>query len=221
MGIDEWFEQTETGKRKALAKARKEAREQTLWDRVSQQAKEKKLRNKKSKRDAERETRIASLGGTTINVEYGFPLSDRDRVKRIEYEIDLKYPNRKEKQQLKKETQLKRLKKLRTPAGSKRSFEALLKNTLRTARKRASDYGVPFDITLEDIEITTHCPILGTKFSWGSTIENDTPSLDRVVPKLGYVKGNVRVISMRANRLKNNATIEEMEAILEYMKGHR
>jgi len=47
-----------------------------------------------------------------------------------------------------------------------------------------------------------------------------SPSLDRVVPNLGYVKGNVHVISWRANSLKKNATIEELEKIIQYMKEH-
>ena len=46
-----------------------------------------------------------------------------------------------------------------------------------------------------------------------------TPSLDRFVPNLGYVKGNIRVISFRANRLKSDATIDEMRQVLAYMEG--
>ena len=42
----------------------------------------------------------------------------------------------------------------------------------------------------------------------------DSPSLDRIVPELGYVKGNIRVISNRANHLKSDATLEEHRKIL-------
>ena len=45
-----------------------------------------------------------------------------------------------------------------------------------------------------------------------------SPSLDRIIPSLGYVKGNIRVISFRANTLKNNATLSELELILEDAK---
>lgn len=45
------------------------------------------------------------------------------------------------------------------------------------------------------------------------------PSLDRVVPSLGYVKGNVRVISFRANRIKSDATADELRAVLSYTEG--
>lgn len=47
----------------------------------------------------------------------------------------------------------------------------------------------------------------------------DSPSLDRVIPELGYVPGNVIVISWRANNLKRDATIEELEAVIAYMRA--
>lgn len=87
------------------------------------------------------------------------------------------------------------------------------------ARRRAVDASVPFDISYTDIHIPTHCPILGIELS-NSTRET-TPSLDRVIPELGYVLGNIQVISMRANRLKQDASIHELEKIVEYMKKNR
>lgn len=48
---------------------------------------------------------------------------------------------------------------------------------------------------------------------------DQSPSLDKVKPELGYVPGNVRVVSNKANRLKADNTIETLEAILKYMKG--
>lgn len=47
---------------------------------------------------------------------------------------------------------------------------------------------------------------------------NNTATVDRIDPAKGYTKDNVRIISWRANRLKSNATISELEAILCYMK---
>lgn len=46
----------------------------------------------------------------------------------------------------------------------------------------------------------------------------DSPSLDRIKPELGYVKGNIRVISFKANSIKNDASIEELRQILQYME---
>jgi len=83
---------------------------------------------------------------------------------------------------------------------------------------RARKKGLPFNITWEDIIIPSCCPILGIplKVNKGgrSGMFPDSPSLDRIVPELGYVKGNIRVISNRANHLKSDATLEEHRAIL-------
>ena len=89
------------------------------------------------------------------------------------------------------------------------------------AKKRAKKKGLPFDLTVEDIEVLEKCPVLGLDLKVGSGSPREvSPSLDRLIPELGYVRGNVRVISGRANRLKSDASIEELEAILKYMKEH-
>lgn len=46
-------------------------------------------------------------------------------------------------------------------------------------------------------------------------------SLDRVRPEAGYTKGNIRVVSFRANRLKSDATPAELRLVLDYMEGRR
>ena len=89
-----------------------------------------------------------------------------------------------------------------------------------SSKKRAKKRGLPFDLTIEELEVPEKCPVLGLDLKVGSSSSRDiSPSLDRIVPELGYVKGNIRVISLRANRLKSDASIEELEAILKYMKG--
>src|SRR6266481_1415047 len=45
-----------------------------------------------------------------------------------------------------------------------------------------------------------------------------TPSLDRIDPSKGYIKGNIAVISFRANRLKGNATLDEIRKVINYLK---
>jgi len=93
------------------------------------------------------------------------------------------------------------------------------------AKTRAKKYNVPFNLKLEDIVIPSHCPVLGMELKSGIGNKRDasfdsSPSLDRMNPSLGYVKENVRVISLRANKIKNCGTIEEHQKIIEYMKGN-
>lgn len=87
------------------------------------------------------------------------------------------------------------------------------------ARKRARAKGLPFNITAEDVVIPERCPVLGTKLTLAGGKRDTSPSLDRIEPKKGYRKGNVRVISFRANTLKSNATVEELEAVLRDAKS--
>jgi hypothetical protein len=94
------------------------------------------------------------------------------------------------------------------------------------AKDRASTQGVPFSLTEEDIVFPDTCPVLGTPIillkTDGPRKRNDnTPSLDRIIPALGYTKENVRVISWRANRLKNDAHLHEIEKIAKYMRETR
>lgn len=85
------------------------------------------------------------------------------------------------------------------------------------AKARAKKKGLDFDLTIEDISIPTHCPILHIELSRGTKESKDSaPSLDRINPKRGYIKGNVQVISWRANRIKNDASREEVALLLEW-----
>lgn len=86
--------------------------------------------------------------------------------------------------------------------------------------------GIPFEIKFEELQRPEFCPILGIKLNYGcSNQENGKQtrdpakaSIDKLVPELGYVPGNVFIISWRANKLKSNMSIRELEAILDYMK---
>jgi len=90
---------------------------------------------------------------------------------------------------------------------------------LKEAKRRAKKLGVDFNLTVSDIVFPTHCPVLGIPLSTIINMANrDTaPSLDRTIPEFGYVKGNVQVISFRANRIKNDATFEEIEKLHAWM----
>lgn len=94
------------------------------------------------------------------------------------------------------------------------------KAMLEAARHRARVDGVPCTITVSDILIPEVCPILGVPLQVGiGTASAFSPTLDRTIPKLGYVPGNVCVISYRANRIKNDASLEELEAVVHYLRA--
>src|SRR5689334_22546912 len=99
--------------------------------------------------------------------------------------------------------------------------DSLEKAILSRSRRRAKLKGVPFSLSFLDIVIPDRCPILGIKLERGSSggLDN-SPSLDRVVPALGYVPGNVQVISNRANRIKSDSTPEELARILAWVLAH-
>ena len=91
---------------------------------------------------------------------------------------------------------------------------------LKRAQKRAEEKNIIFNLSVDDIHIPEFCPILGIKLIVGKTQGPDdfSPSLDRIIPEKGYTKTNIKIISMRANRMKSNATIQEVESLLNYLK---
>lgn len=92
----------------------------------------------------------------------------------------------------------------------------------RAAKKRfkakAKNAGVKFQIEFKDIEWPTHCPMLGMELDYHATkAQENSPSFDCLDPTKGYVKGNVFIISWRANRIKNDGTAEEHRLISNFM----
>ena len=88
------------------------------------------------------------------------------------------------------------------------------KTMLQNAQRRARKYGYPCTITEDDIIVPEFCPLLGLKLEVASKNRAAWPSLDKIQPELGYVPGNVWVISHRANFIKNDATVQELRTLL-------
>lgn len=92
------------------------------------------------------------------------------------------------------------------------------------ARVRGRKRGLESTIKPDDLIWPTHCPVLGIKLDYPErTGQRGTfgaranyPTLDRWDSTKGYVKGNVFVISFRANTLKNNGTADELKKVAEY-----
>lgn len=89
------------------------------------------------------------------------------------------------------------------------------KKILNRAKGRARDRGLEFNLTIDDIILPTHCPVFGVEFKYGDA--DWTYSIDRINSRFGYVRGNVQIISNKANRLKNNATVEDIRLLYNWM----
>ena len=69
----------------------------------------------------------------------------------------------------------------------------------------------------ETTEYPKVCLVMGTELDWGQNgNQPNSPSLDRIDPTKGYVKGNVMMMSDLANRMKQNATPEELTQFCRY-----
>jgi len=103
------------------------------------------------------------------------------------------------------------------------------KYLLIRARCRAKRLCLPFSLTKDDIVIPERCPVLGVKLvvaerrfrGHGAGGADDSMSLDRIRPSLGYVPGNVAVISWQANRMKGGSSLEELERLVAWMRSLR
>lgn len=95
------------------------------------------------------------------------------------------------------------------------------KTLLSACKTRAKKRGLPFNLEVKDIIIPEKCPMLGIKLESGRGrrgLFDSSPTVDRIIPEKGYVKGNIQVVSGRANTIKNNATADELMAVAKYCK---
>lgn len=97
---------------------------------------------------------------------------------------------------------------------------SLTQRILRTAKSRAKKLNLPFTISLADIIVPERCPILNIELAENEFRAKDNSySLDRIIPEKGYIPGNVQIISQRANLLKSNASIEELEKVVAFLRS--
>jgi len=91
------------------------------------------------------------------------------------------------------------------------------------ARARARKLNVAFDLDIEWIKQVAGnvCPLLGTPLSYTNAKQAaDSPSIDRIRPELGYTKENCIVVSLRANRIKNDATLSEIKLLADNLAAY-
>jgi len=104
-----------------------------------------------------------------------------------------------------------------------------LSRFLANLKTRARRKGLPVDVDLEYLEsiAADECPVFKTPFVWGQACNGkhapnpDGPSLDRIIPELGYVRGNLVFISNRANSIKQDVTELELYAVADWLHDKR
>ena len=87
------------------------------------------------------------------------------------------------------------------------------------AKKRAKRDNIPFDISIEDIIIPQFCPVFTDMplCCNAGTPRDNSPSLDRLNPSIGYIKGNINVISYKANTIKQSATSNDIRRVADWV----
>lgn len=110
-------------------------------------------------------------------------------------------------------------------ANGRRSYESNKELwILGNIRARSRAQGIPFDLTVEDIKPPEFCPVLGLKLERNSKGKQagpqpNSPSVDRIDPAKGYVKGNVIVVSHLANCIKQNAEPWQIRKVADFYES--
>lgn len=155
-----------------------------------------------------------------------FPQKHRSQITLRCLELNLKRTKKIEQQfskgqfvSIKKEDVLKRKKEKRKIKYEEQFFQKYLENLVSSAKYRAKRDGVPFNITAKDLFIPKNCPILGIPlFPRKGHPGPNSPSIDKKIPNLGYVKGNCWIISHKANAMKTNASTEEIKKLSDSLR---
>lgn len=87
---------------------------------------------------------------------------------------------------------------------------------LKQARKNAKAHGHDFNLDIEDIIVPEVCPVFGVPLVMGGPDRNAAPSIDRIRNELGYVKGNVVIVSFRANSAKKDLSLAELRQLVSF-----
>ena len=100
-------------------------------------------------------------------------------------------------------------------------FEKWFKDKYNRCKAHAIKIGVPFTISYEyfkDIyEKQNHkCFYLGCDMDWGVGKKHSkyTISLDKVIPRKGYVEGNIVFCTVKMNTCKSDLTLDEIKKIM-------
>jgi len=95
----------------------------------------------------------------------------------------------------------------------------IINQSFNNAKTRATRNNLKFFINKEYLKyiypIDNKCPLFNTELKKNNNrFCMNSASLDRIIPKKGYVEGNIMFISFKANIIKNNLTLEELKLLL-------
>jgi hypothetical protein len=105
----------------------------------------------------------------------------------------------------------------------RKNFEYRLQMLINASKQRAKNKNREHSITIEDVKAVYPqdgcCPIFGMKLEFNNAgFRESSPSIDRINSEKGYTKGNIQIISWKANRIKGYASLQELEMLVAYMK---
>ena len=103
-------------------------------------------------------------------------------------------------------------------SGKKFRAGNIAKHLLKSVRTGAKQRGLEFSITEEDLVVPEHCPIFGFKMEPGGK-RSTSPSVDRIDNTKGYIPGNVVVVSVKANHVKSDCSMEELKRLVEFYES--
>jgi hypothetical protein len=95
----------------------------------------------------------------------------------------------------------------------------------KSLKARAKKMGVPYsDGIIEDLQSqlpALQCICCGVDLQWeprkaGTYLPNG-PSVDKIIPALGYVPGNVKIVCMRCNLVKRDSSVQELRNVVAYI----
>ena len=97
-----------------------------------------------------------------------------------------------------------------------------IRNTFGKIKIRCAEKNLPLEITtgylISIFPKDSLCPALGIKMNFGGDTRMDSPSVDRLIPELGYVPKNVVWVCQEANILKSDRTSSELRAIADWIE---
>lgn len=187
---------------------------------------QRKLHNTLTARDMEMYERL-KRGDTYADIGQPYGLT-RERVRQIAKKLASKGYETHTKTQRRKAKEAAQVQLFESKYGAKAAeifadthLRKALTIRLRNKRNHAQAMGIPFDITMSDLHpVPTVCPVLDIPIHFGAGRNHDNSlSIDRIDPSGGYTKGNVVLVSNRANRIKNDASPDELRRIADFYSG--